>query len=246
MALRDELEDSGNWLFRWRSYLPLLLFAPMLIAMRRFTWPLHNQNLHEYWEFACLMVSFLGLAIRCKVVGHAPDKTSGRNTSRQIAEKLNTTGMYSVVRHPLYLGNFLMWLGIAMFCLNFWLVTIFALTFWLYYERIMMAEESFLRRSFGEEFESWAAQTPAFLPRLKGYRKPELSFCLRNVLRREYGGLLGIAVVFLLLEVLEHLVVEGKLVFEPFYVGLVGVSFIAFLLLRTLKRATNLLHVDGR
>ena len=37
-------------------------------------------------------------------------KTSGKNTAKQIAESLNTSGIYSVLRNPLYLANFLNWL----------------------------------------------------------------------------------------------------------------------------------------
>ena len=32
--------------------------------------------------------------------------TSGRNTHDQVADSLNTSGIYSIVRHPLYVGNF--------------------------------------------------------------------------------------------------------------------------------------------
>ncbi|MGB8874133.1 MAG: hypothetical protein WCC75_12145, partial [Desulfobaccales bacterium] len=45
--------------------------------------------------------------------GLPPRGTSGRNTQGQVAETLNTTGIYSLVRNPLYLGNFLIWLGLS-------------------------------------------------------------------------------------------------------------------------------------
>ena len=101
-----------------------------------------------------------------------PKDTSRRNTGRPQAETLNTTGLYSVVRHPLYLGNYLMWLGVALFPGAWWAPVIVSLVFWLYYERIMFAEEEFLRRQFGEHYTAWAAATPAFLPRLGRWRSP--------------------------------------------------------------------------
>ena len=74
--------------------------------------------------------------------------TSGRNTSEgQVADTINQTGMYSMVRHPLYVGNFIMWLGIALFTASIWFVLLFIAVYWLYYERIMYAEEQFMRRS---------------------------------------------------------------------------------------------------
>jgi len=75
--------------------------------------------------------------------GYAPRGTSGRHTLRQEAKRLNSSGMYSLLRHPLYLGNALMWLGISLFVHVWWVVVISMLIFWIYYERIMFAEEEF-------------------------------------------------------------------------------------------------------
>jgi len=83
----------------------------------------------------------LGLFIRAYAVGHTPANTSGRNTKEQLADELNTTGIYSMVRHPLYLGNFFMWLGAAVLTKNGWFIVAFILLYWIYYERIMFAEE---------------------------------------------------------------------------------------------------------
>jgi protein-S-isoprenylcysteine O-methyltransferase Ste14 len=64
------------------------------------------------WEAICVAVSLVGLGIRIATVGHAPGGTSGRRTvGGPSALALNTSGMYSVVRHPLYLGNYFQWLG---------------------------------------------------------------------------------------------------------------------------------------
>ena len=106
MALKEELENSGNWLFRWRSYLPLLMVGIAIIDMRHFTYLYNDYDRNLYWEAGCLLVSLAGLIIRAVVVGYVPEGTSGRNTLGQEAVLLNTTGMYSIVRHPLYLGNF--------------------------------------------------------------------------------------------------------------------------------------------
>lgn len=38
MPLREEFERTGQWLFRWRSYLPLLLFPPVVAALHDFTY----------------------------------------------------------------------------------------------------------------------------------------------------------------------------------------------------------------
>jgi protein-S-isoprenylcysteine O-methyltransferase Ste14 len=190
--LRQELERQGDWLFRWRSYLPLPVIALLLPALWHFRYPEGSYSLHLLWTSFCLLVALSGLAVRAMAVGHAPRGTSGRNTRLQKADSLNTTGLYSVVRHPLYVGNALMWLGVALFPRSLWMLGVTMLAYWLLYERIMLAEETFLSRKFGAAYDEWAARTPAFIPRLSGWREPALPFCWRTVLRREYSGLLGV------------------------------------------------------
>lgn len=154
--------------------------------------------------------------------------------------------MYALVRHPLYLGNYLMWLGPALFPRSWSVAAIVTLVFWLYYERIMLAEEEFLRRRFGEAYERWAAVTPAFIPALRRWQPPALPFSLRNVLRREYSGVFGVVATFTALEVLSDLFATGRLTLDRLWAGLFGAALVLYLVLRTLKRSTTLLNVEGR
>jgi protein-S-isoprenylcysteine O-methyltransferase Ste14 len=246
MALREEFESTGNWLFRWRSYLPLVLVAIFLLALRGYQYPDHSERVDHLWEVLCLAVTFFGLGIRIFTIGHTPRGTSGRNTRKQIAATLNTTGMYSIVRNPLYLGNFFMGLGIALFARLWWLTLIYILVFWLYYERIIFAEEAFLRNKFGSEYLEWANRTPAFVPRISQYRRPDLSFSLRTVLRREYNGFFAAVVVMFLLEVVGDINCRGRFDFDPGWMLLLGFSIALWMTLRSLKKYTNMLKVDGR
>ncbi len=207
---------------------------------------LHTHRAHELWESICLLVALAGLGIRAHVVGHAPQGTSGRNISGQQADQLNTTGFYSVVRHPLYLGNLLMWLGPVMVVLSPWAVLITVLAFWLYYERIMFAEEEFLRRSFGAAWCDWAAVTPAVVPRWSGWRRAALPLSLRNVLKREYSGLFAVAVAFAFADWVDDYAAWH--VRRPDRVSLIVVVVGAalYLALRGLKKHTRLLVVPGR
>ena len=123
MALQEELEMQGNWLFRRRSLLPLVILwvgvAAAVLSIR--TRGVLFASVFPYWhlyEYLCLAVGLAGTLVRIYTVGHTPVGTSGRNTEGQVADVLNTTGIYSTVRHPLYLGNFLMWLGIALLTCN--------------------------------------------------------------------------------------------------------------------------------
>lgn len=247
MALREEFVRSGNWLFRWRSYLPLLVFVPVLIAMRHFAFPGGSLTRDRLWEGACLLVSMLGLAVRAVTVGHTPAGTSGRNTREgQVASVLNTTGLYSVVRHPLYLGNFFMWFGIALLPRSLWVAVLVPLLFWLYYERIMFAEEEFLRESFGDAYEEWASRTPAFIPRLSGWRPAALPFSARNVLRREYSGFFAVVASFTILDAVGESVALGRLHIDTLWVVIFVAGLIIYATLLELKRRSRVLKVEGR
>jgi len=248
MALLEELERSGNWLFRWRSYLPLAVLALFLACMPYYEHlgATENERLDHLWEVFCLCVSFFGLGIRAFTIGYTPAGTSGRNTRRQVAEELNTFGSYSLVRNPLYLGNYFIYLGIALFSHIWWLIAIFTLLFWLYYERIIFAEEMYLRQKFGETYINWAKSVPVIIPKFKGYIPPVLPFSFKNVLKREYNGFFAIILVMFILETAGELVVHHKFQFDFEWVSLLFTSFAIWATLMTLKRTTRLLHVTGR
>ncbi len=246
MGLERELAATGNWLFRWRSFLPIVMVVGAIVSMLPAPVPNHDGLVSESLEAIALGISILGMVIRATTIGHTPARTSGRNTASQVAESLNTTGIYSTVRHPLYLGNFLIGLGLACFTLSVSFVVIYVLTFWLYYERIMMAEELFLRNKFGDLFNAWVQQTPAFIPSWKHYSAPELPFSLRNVLRREYNTLLQIVVVGFILEFFGDWFDSGRIsVSAPWCIFLL-IGTAAWGILRILKRGTAVLEVEGR
>ncbi len=240
MALREEFEQAGNWLFRWRSYLPLLAIGPILLGVRGMNDPGPGELPGGGWDLFSLAVSLFGLGVRMFTVGFVPQGTSGRNTRRQVAEVLNTTGIYSIVRHPIYLGNYFIWLGILLFSRSPALGVIFTLVFFLYYERMMFAEEEFLRKRFGDSFLVWAEKTPALLPNFKNWQRPVLPFCFRAILNRECSGLLGILAVFSLLDAWR-----GKRL-DLLWSSLLIFGSSLYLLILVLKKKTMLLHVEGR
>ncbi|MGQ9921733.1 MAG: methyltransferase family protein [Desulfobacca sp.] len=244
MALTHELVRIGNWFFRWRSYLPLLLIVLFLLALVD-QGKLANPTIpSRAWELCCLALSFLGLAVRVLTVGFVPRGTSGRNTKAQVAEVLNTAGIYSLVRHPLYLGNFLMWLGFALFPGIWWLALIVILVFWLYYEKIIYAEEAFLRERFGESFLVWAEQTPLFFPRFSRWQPSPVQFSWRSALKREYASFFAMISTFFGQHVLSRLWLQRTLALDPFWVIIVTVSLISCLTIRFLKKKTQLLADD--
>lgn len=250
MALIEEFDKSGNWLFRWRSFLPLVLYV-LAAAVIVFDLDSDMPLFDETWAIACLAVALFGQVIRGITVGFTPKGTSGRNTKEgQVAETLNTKGIYSTVRHPLYLGNYFMWLGIIIYVGNWWFTIVCSLLFWLYYERIMFAEEFFLRGKFGKTYLDWAAKTPSFFPRLTNWESAGWNFSMKNVLKREYNGFFAIFISFALLDILKIYVHTGfttvNQMISPFWLYATAISFLIFITLRTLKKQTKVLDAAGR
>lgn len=242
MLLRDQCARDGEWLFRWRSYVPLVL-APVLVgSMFNFTYLGGSEHVSDIWQLACFTVSIIGLAIRCYAIGYAAPGTSGNSTRSLKAKSMNTTGAYSLIRHPLYVGSFFMWLGIAMFPHNAFVVIILTLFFWLYYERIMMAEEEFLRTKFPKAFSVWAASTPAVFPNFRSWKPPERPFSVRRILRREYSGMFAVVSIFTLLELIEEHVMEQRFEIELVWAALFVSSAALYIGLWTIKHHTRWLH----
>jgi protein-S-isoprenylcysteine O-methyltransferase Ste14 len=249
MAMIEEFERTGNWLFKGRSFFPLIWYGLMALVIGM-GWDPFFQTFDASVAWACIAVSMFGQFIRALTIGYTPRGTSGRNTAEgQIAEVLNTRGMYSLVRHPLYLGNYFMWLGIMIYVGNAWFVLVCSLLYWLYYERIMFAEEAFLRGKFGQAYLDWSVEVPSFWPRNLNWQRPDATFSMRNVLKREYNGFFAVFVSLALISAgknLVHTPGAWDTALEPFWQYMLAATFTIFFTLRSLKRYSRILHVEGR
>ncbi|MCD8519758.1 MAG: isoprenylcysteine carboxylmethyltransferase family protein [Alphaproteobacteria bacterium] len=253
MNIIEKLAHQGNFLFRWRSFLPLFFIIPGFFAISESVLieEKYGDFLEEIWVYFSFIVSLCGLAIRWVSVGYVPAGTSGRNTKMQRANYLNTTGLYSVVKNPLYLGNFIAMLGVVMSLKVWWLVALGSLTYWIYIERVIVAEEKFLTTKFGQRYIEWAARTPIFIPDFRLWRAPVMPFSFKTVLRREYNGLMAVCSAFFLMEVMVDVFVEREPVIYwlredwPWAIMMMTGSTL-FFGLRFLKKNTRMLHVAGR
>ena len=114
MALINEFKDTGNWLFRYRSFLPLIIIPFLFYCLLT---PIET-CIQKSLLYSGIAISYIGECIRIYTIAYVPTGTSGRNTKQQLATSLNIQGIYSIVRHPLYLGNFFIFLGPFIFTGN--------------------------------------------------------------------------------------------------------------------------------
>jgi protein-S-isoprenylcysteine O-methyltransferase Ste14 len=260
MALKQSLEKNGNVLFRYRGQIPLFVFI-LGLPFIYFTYFTDNYKLFSqffgsglscFWttiSILSIVVSLLGIVTRAYTIGTTPRGTSGRNREKQVANQLNTKGIYSVVRHPLYVGNYLMWAGLLLFVANLYLFLIASLLYWLYYERIMFAEECYLEKQFGEEFIQWSMKVPAFMPAFKQFEKGDIPFSFKSVLRREYSGAFAITLCFTLVDYMRYYaIILQDNIMQPQWIRLslfcLAVMAALTIVLRTLKHYTPILNRD--
>ncbi len=100
-------------------------------------------------------------------------------------KQLATTGAYSLVRHPLYLGNFLILVGFTLASGN-WMVALVVILFFLFYYPAAVRYEDFkLEGIFGDAWRSWSRTIPAMFPtRLKWQANTEAEWNVRQSLLR--------------------------------------------------------------
>lgn len=262
MALLHSFEKNGNTLFKHRGIIPLYILILALPIMLFGNSAFYENISVEIGEGIIkpivlgisVLVSVAGMAIRYYAIGTTPHGTSGRNTEKQVAKQLNSKGIYSIVRHPLYLGNYLMWAGFLLFTFDILLFIIVSLVFWLYYERIMFAEERYLEKQFGDSYINWSLKVPPFIPAFKQFEKSEIPFSLRTVLRREYSGFFAMVLMYTIVDYItayrfDESIIDNQFPFLPLRYSFIVllISLVLMLILRTLKHHSKVLdRVEGR
>lgn len=206
MALQEQLKHQGDYLFKYRGYLPIIFLVFTLAVQGYYIYHESNNStvvstISEFMQSIAFYVGSFGVLIRIYTVGFTPKNTSGRNTSEgQIADKLNTTGLYSLTRNPLYVGNFFMWMGLVFYIGVVWFFLMFVCVFWIYYERIVFAEEIFLRKKFKEPYLQWAKKTSVFIPVRFSYVHPKNSFNWKKIIVKEKSAILMFFLDFWILQ----------------------------------------------
>ena len=79
-------------------------------------------------------------------------------------KQLASTGPYALVRHPLYLGNFLILIGFALAANNLYVWIGVALFFLIWYPAAISYEDSKLESIFEDEWRAWSKNIRAIIP----------------------------------------------------------------------------------
>ena len=152
-AERSTAARIGQVLFKNRGWLPVpFLAVPLLLP--------GTQSVAS-WSIGLIFV-LLGEAVR--TAGVAAACTVTRRRSRDV-QRLVTYGAFAWCRNPLYVGNFLAWIGFTVVSGVFWFVPVAIVIFAIEYTLIVRYEEGVLESIFGAEYLAYKARTPRWFGR---------------------------------------------------------------------------------
>ena len=159
----QRLEPASSRIVRVLAFVIVIsLLLTTRIPLRwlyREVWP---TGLWPFWFGAAVTVAGLFFAVWAR-------EHLGSNWSRSVTIKqgheLITTGPYALVRHPIYTGVLIGFLGTAIAASQVRGVVVLGLVFLVFWAKLRM-EEEWMRSQFGETYAIYADQTAALVPYL--------------------------------------------------------------------------------
>ena len=100
-------------------------------------------------------------------------RTSHRLAFKQLGEtpRVIREGVFGIVRHPMYLSEILLYLGLLLFSLSLAAACVWGLAIgFLHF--IARYEEHQLLAHFGEDYREYMQEVPMWLPSISGLRRP--------------------------------------------------------------------------
>jgi protein-S-isoprenylcysteine O-methyltransferase Ste14 len=229
----------GNFLFRYRNGLgPAVLLLALVVG--RPARPFGEPWLDLAFDAAGVLLALLGEGLRILTIGFAYIERGGRN--RQVhASSLVQGGVFGVSRNPLYVGNVLICLGMALI-VHSWSFYLLAVPFVLLaYGSIVAAEEAFLSGRFGAEYADYCARVNRWWPRWGGLRSAtkRMRFDWARVVVKEYNTFFLLVPALAALHLWSAYRIDGPAALPPagLLTALLGLWVTAYLLVRRLKKS---------
>ena len=186
------MKAAGNFFFRFGNVLFPITFVVLFFTTRPALF-LDNPALDRIVSAAGILIALTGQAFRLLVIGYAYIKRGGKE-GRVWAENLVIKGFYAHTRNPMYVGNFLMTVGLSMLYGSPWAYFAVIPFFSFVYASIVAAEENYLKSQFGKAYEDYMRQVNRFVPNFHGIRQSlaEFRYDWRCALRKDYGTIFGL------------------------------------------------------
>ncbi|MCP4156277.1 MAG: hypothetical protein GY757_51665 [bacterium] len=221
----------GNFLFEHRSFTPVPLIILVVVLFR----PVDLGEMNPLVNSIGIVISILGELIRIMAVGYSFAGTSGRESYLR-ADNLNSTGIYSIVRNPLYIGNFFIFSGLVVVFSNVWAILVFAFFLILQYYFVVLAEENYLKGEYSKDYEDYCNRVRRIIPVIGKYRKNQNPFNLRKVIFKENDSVFNLLVIYLLVLLYKERVFSGAIINSTLYSICGGILVAAYILVKIIKK----------
>ena len=237
------MKRIGDFFFRFRNAIFPVVGLGVFFFSKPATFP-QDSSLNLALARTGIFLAVLGQSFRMLVIGHDPIVRGGKE-GKVHAERLVTGGFYACCRNPLYVGNMLIVMGLSL-TLGSVLAYAFVLPFFVFvYGTIILAEETYLKKHFGQEYENYAKNVPRFWPhfrRLKGSLQGR-TYHWRKAIRTDYGQIFTTLLMIILITFWRSHSLHGH--WSPGEEKRLATSLILLLLFyvitRYLKKKTHLL-----
>lgn len=199
----------GNFFFRHRNVLFPVVFLFVAFTMRPKL--MMGSIISDRLLVGCgAALAIVGQIVRLVTIGFQYIHRGGKN--RQVyANRLVSGGIYGVVRNPMYLGNALIAIGMTIY-IGARLAYLFVIPFFLFvYQAIVCAEEEYLQKKFGSEYEEYCAKVNRFVPSLAAVRQSfsGMRFDWKRTVRKDMGTVVGLTMGLILVPVWRTYFLQG-------------------------------------
>lgn len=227
----------GNFLFRYRNGIgPVALVLALLFGQP--SYPFGRADLDIAYDGVGMLLALAGQALRILTIGFEYIERGGRN--RQVyASSLVQGGVFGHSRNPLYVGNLLICIGLALI-VHSWAFYLVLVPFVLVtYHCIVAAEEAFLHDKFGAEYAAYCRRVNRWWPRWHGWRHSieGMRFNWRRVLVKEYNTTLLLVLSLVGLRIWSEYRIAGVLPPTTWLATGLAVWVALYLGVRSLKKS---------
>jgi protein-S-isoprenylcysteine O-methyltransferase Ste14 len=185
--MNSRLIAIGNFFFKQRNRVfPVMMLVGLLCSRPGF--PGGDYRLDLFLDTVGLVVCLAGQLLRGMTIGYEYIKRGGKK--QQIwAGRLITGGVFSHTRNPLYVGNILIFCGIALIFGSPAALLAGIPAVLCIYLCIIAAEENFLRNKFGAAYDDYSQNVNRLWPDWHGFSISidGMAFQWKRVLNKEYG-----------------------------------------------------------
>ena len=221
---------TGNFLFKYRSFTPV----PLIVAVFLFFKPVILPGADTLLTISGIVVMAAGEILRIISVGYSFSGTSGRENFLR-ADHLNVSGIYSVVRNPLYIGNIMIYTGLLLTYSNIYALLFFDAMLIAQYYFIILAEEDYLERTYGNEYTVYKNKVRSIIPVPGGYRKPVNRFNGVKVIFKENDSVFNALIILIMITQYKQSITSGTFRLTAVSVGFVSVLVILYIVIKTVK-----------